>query len=82
MRTYALLLILPALAACDTLPKVERVEIPIPTPCKVTMPTPPVLCIPRDTTRAEWLRCALSDAEASKGYQRELEAALKACTSI
>lgn len=81
MRIYALLLTLPVLTACNTLPRVERVEVPIATPCRVTLPIAPAQCIPRDTTRAEWLRCALYEAETSKGYQKELEAALTACTS-
>lgn len=81
MRIFALLLTLPVLAACDTIPKVEKVEVPIPVPCKITIPNPPPECRPLNDTRAEWLRCMLSDCELRRGYQAELEAALKACVS-
>ena len=80
MRTLALLLMLPVLAACETLPRLQHVEVPIPTPCRVAIPVSPAQCVPSDDSRAEWLRCALSDCEIRKGYQAELEAALKACT--
>lgn len=81
MRIYALLLILPVLTACKTFPQIQRVEVPIATPCKVDVPKKPEQCIPRDTSRPEWLRCALVDAENNKGYRKELEAALMGCTS-
>lgn len=70
------------LAGCNSAPVMpERVEVPVPVPCKVEMPQPPIACIPRDQGRAEWLRCALADCEAGKGYRAELEAALKGCLS-
>ena len=82
MKIYATLLMLPALAACSTNPVIERVEVPVPVPCRVTLPNPPAACTPRSEGRAEWLRCALADATARNGYQSELEAALKACTAF
>lgn len=80
VRILALLLMLPVLVACESLPRTERVDVPVPTPCRVAIPVSPAQCVPSDTSRAEWLRCALSDCELRKGYQTELEAALKACT--
>lgn len=80
MRSQRLLIWLAAgslLAACSSTP--QRVEVPVPVPCRITMPTPPAPCIPRDQSRAEWLRCRLADCEARAGYQAELEALLKAC---
>lgn len=75
--SISLALILIWLAGCSSTP--QRVEIPIPTPCKVTMPAPPERCQPADHSRVEWLRCALTDYPRRIGYEAELEAALKAC---
>lgn len=67
------------LAGCGSSPVAQRVEVPIPVPCRVALPAPPVACVPRDAGRPEWLRCRLADCEARAGYQAEIEAALRAC---
>lgn len=80
MRTSKALLMLLALGGCST-PHVGRVQVPVQAPCNVALPAPPARCVPLGNSRAEWLRCELAECEERRGYQAELEAALKACTS-
>lgn len=71
---------LPLLTACATpSPPSDPVGVPIPTPCRVTMPTAPAQCVARDDSRQEWLRCELVDCLAWRQYAVELAAALKGC---
>lgn len=65
----------------DVVYRTQRVEVPIPVPCKVAMPKLPAECQPSDQSRQAWLRCALIQRSEQQGYQAELEAALKACIS-
>ena len=76
MRSALLLMLL---AGCATPPKTEVVQVPVPVPCKVDMPDRPTMCVPKDDSRVEWLRCVLVDLPSWQQYARELEAALVGC---
>jgi hypothetical protein len=74
------------LAACTTTPTIQtviqRVEVPIATPCKTETPTAPEYNFPKvlpaqdvfDKTKA-----LLADRKLSLGYEAELLAALQSC---
>lgn len=75
----ALLLISVAVASsgCAT----TTVRVPIPVSCVAERPARPADCSPTDDSRAEWLRCALVEREALRGYVAELEATVDACVT-
>lgn len=68
------------LAGCNTLP--QRVEVPVPVPCRVTVPTKPVWAtdtLPPGAGLYERVRALLAERQQRIGYETELEAATKAC---
>ena len=81
MRLTALLVIF--LTGCASVPeKTVEVSIPIPvyTPCPITPVPKPVMCVPKNDTRPEVLRCWLVEREQNKTYIRELETQLAICS--
>jgi hypothetical protein len=82
-KQFAFAVALPlALSSCQTMPEntVEvKVPIPVYTPCPITPVPKPSMCVPKNDTRQEWLRCELVNHIALKQYTRELEAQLAIC---
>lgn len=78
MRCAPWLISLASLTGCATTDPVT-VRVPVPVPCIDRMPARPDACTPRDDSRPEWLRCALAEREALRGYVGELEAVLQGC---
>ena len=81
MRLTALLVIF--LTGCASVPeKTVEVKIPIPvyTPCPITPVPKPGMCVPKNDTRPEVLRCWLVEREQNKTYIRELETQLAICS--
>ena len=77
----ASLIVFSLLGGCSTVAKktVEvKVPVPIVSPCDSKVPKPG-MCVPKNDSRVEWLRCTLMDHERLKAYASELEATLKAC---
>lgn len=69
------------ITGCTTLPeKTVEVKIPIAVtvPCKTDIPKPGI-CLPKNDSRVEWLRCQLVDRERNQAYIKQLEAALAVC---
>lgn len=63
-------------------PLIQKVEIPIPVPCKVTVPTPPVFNfsnLSTDQDIFEKTRAILADIRLHFAYETELLAALNSC---
>jgi len=88
VKLIALSLVL-LLSACCPKPLVVvkeavEVKIPVPVPCKVEMPAKPVWQLDYPATRSAGLfvkgNSALVELEQRRQYERELEAALLACT--
>ena len=64
-------------------PLIQRVEIPIPVPCKVAVPKEPAFNFNElniDQDIYEKVRALLVDRKLHLGYEVELAAALNACT--
>lgn len=74
---FVFLVALLVLNGCGNNP--ARTEVPIPVPCVSKLPAKPEACSPADTSRQEYLRCALADCERRRGYTDQLEAALVGC---
>lgn len=90
----AMLTCMLALAGCGTIPlspQVIKIDVPIPIPCNIVPPRQPSLPltngVPEDTQTngvediLKILKLALAEIEFRKGYEVELEAAIKACNS-
>lgn len=72
------------LAGCATtkLPDVQRVEIPVPVPCKVAVPARPDFAVDHlEIGSGIWRQMQALRAERlqRQGYEIELEAALQSC---
>lgn len=69
-----------ALGACATTPPCDPPPpILLPVPCAPTLPPAPPPCTPLDASRAEHLRCALTDRALQRAYADTLAATLAAC---
>ena len=88
MHISKLFLVLPLLlagcATCEPVIRIvtQRVEIPVPVPCKEIAPVVPDYCFSKlteDSDIYDKAKCLLSDRENSKGYEIELLAKLNAC---
>jgi hypothetical protein len=79
-----LTLVLAGCASQDPIIRIvtQRVEVPVPVPCKEIAPTPPDYCFSKltpDSDIYDKTKCLLSDRANSKGYEIELLAKLNAC---
>lgn len=79
-RPLAALVLVVALAACQTLP--QRVEVPISVPCRVKLPERPLWAteaLPAGASFWDMAKAALAELKQRQGYETKLEAAAKAC---
>lgn len=78
VKLFAFLLTSLALSACQhNPPKPDKVVVS--EPCIQEVPVAPAECVPKDTSRQEWLRCELVMGAKLRGYVVELEAVVKGC---
>jgi hypothetical protein len=80
MKRALILLILAALAGCNTMP--QRIEVPVPVQCHVKAPDKPVWATDALQTGSglyEKVRALLAEREQRIAYETQLEAASKAC---
>lgn len=79
MRAALLCLLL---AGCATQPRLERVEVPVPVPCRVAVPDHPVFAtegLPASAGIWEQAKALLAERQQRIAYEAKLEAAAKAC---
>ena len=81
---FSLLLVLSGCATTDPVIKVEiqRVEVPIPVPCKTEEPTKPDFNFDKLSENDDIfvkIRAMLADRKLHIGYEEQLSAALKSC---
>lgn len=79
MRAALLCLLL---AGCATAPRVERVEIPVPVPCRVQVPEAPVWAtasLAPDAGIWDQAKALLAERQQRMAYEAKLEAAARAC---
>ncbi len=81
-RALLLIVLTAALAACTT-PAPHRVSVPVPVECRVQQPERPAM--PTDALRQgvdvdRWVQAALAELLLREGYEKQLAAALAACT--
>ena len=67
------------LSGCATTPETVEVKVPVPVTVSCPQVPKPGMCVPKNDSRVEWLRCALIDRELIKAYVLELEQTLEAC---
>jgi hypothetical protein len=75
-------LVLAACTAVPGAPAVQRVNIPVPVPCKVTMPDAPawaVDALPLGSDIWQQMQALRAERLQRQGYEAELEAAVRAC---
>lgn len=72
-----------SLAGCaTTAPTIQQVKIPVPVPCKATIPERPAFAVDGLPVGAEiWeqMKALRAERKQRQGYEAELEAAVKAC---
>lgn len=72
-----------SLAGCASLtPKVQEVKVPVPVPCKVDSPERPAFAVdglPSGSGIWEQMKALRAERMQRMGYERELEAAVRAC---
>ena len=78
MRAALLCLLLSGCATPPVVYRPERVEVPVPVPCAVTLPPAPQLT-PDAGDRARWLAGALLEREALRADSARVRAALAGC---
>lgn len=89
MKTLQLIALCLCLAACCPPQMVVRepveVKVPVPVPCKIDLPQKPIWQLDYPEVRSAGLfvkgNSALVELEQRRQYERELEAALLACTA-
>lgn len=87
VRNIAALSLVALLSACATTEPVirvvtQRVEVPVPVPCKTPEPVVPVFNVPALTendTVYDKAKAFVADNQLHKGYEIELLAALRSC---
>lgn len=78
----ALILSLSGCGLCPTKTITVKVEVPVPVPCKVASPTKPVYPLQESKKEEDIFnktKKAIAEIELRKGYETELEAAVKSC---
>jgi len=85
-KLLALVIMVLALAACAGVsapaPAVQRVLVPVPVTCKVTMPEAPswaVDALPLGSNIWQQMQVLRAERLQRQGYEAELEAAVRAC---
>lgn len=87
---FAIILAISGCATQETKLHIERVEVPIPVPCNIIAPKKPVMPFTESVntdipgTKPDLfgdVRRMLAEIENRKGYESELEAAIKSCNS-
>lgn len=83
---WLLIPLLAVLAGCASNPaivvKTERVEVPVPVPCRVKTPEKPVWAVavlPAGATLFKRVQAMAVEIEQRIGYETRLEAAVKSC---
>lgn len=82
MKKILLLCLLAAGCGAVKPPATVRVEIPIPIPCKVVVPDPPVFAVdalPLNAGIWDMMNALRADRIQRRAYEKSLEAAVKAC---
>jgi hypothetical protein len=83
MKNILLFLCLFATGCASTLPPtVVRVNVPVPVPCTVVLPTPPTFAVdslPIGSSIWDQMAALRADRVARQAYEKVLEAAVKAC---
>ena len=75
------------LVGCASSPppvRVERVNVPVPVPCRVAEPARPLMpteSLNADTELDAFAAAAIAEIERREGYEGELRAALAACAA-
>lgn len=83
MRAVAIAALAALLVGCETAPRVpEEVLVPVPVPCKVDKPRPPVWAtasLKPDADIFDQVKALLAERRQRVAYERQLEAAIAAC---
>ena len=80
----AVLAVLLAGCAAQPAPRVQRVNVPVPVPCRESEPPRPAMpteALDADVTLDAFAAAAIAEIERREGYEGQLRAALAACTA-
>jgi hypothetical protein len=81
-NTLLFLCLLSVGCASNKAPAVVRVEVPIPVPCKITLPAPPAYAVdalPADAGIWDMMAALRADRLQRQAYEAILKAAIEAC---
>lgn len=82
--TTAALAALLAGCAAQSAPRVQRVHVPMPVPCRESEPPRPAMpteALDADVTLDAFAAAAIAEIERREGYEGQLRAALAACAA-
>ncbi len=84
MRKIVSCAILALFAGCSAAPQIQSVKVPIPVPCQASIPDRPAMpteSLPQAYSLDLFVAAAAAEIERREGYEKELRAALSACTA-
>lgn len=83
IKSFILISSILILSACSFIPqKIKEVQVPVAIPCKITPPNKPDFAVDNLGINEDifnQVKALLAEREQRKGYELELEAAIKAC---